>query len=239
MSRPAVIVALDQADPATARACAASFRGTAERVKLGSGLFTRAGPALVRELVAEGFRVFLDLKFHDTPATVGGAVAAAAELDIELLTLHAAGGPAMLAAARAAADAAPRPPRLLGVTLLTSLDAATHARIAGPGARDLSATVRSLAALAREAGLDGCVCATHEAAAVAAELGPGALVVVPGIRPAWSTSDHSGQARLATPAAAAAAGATHIVVGRAVTAAADPAAALARIEAELASERPR
>lgn len=234
MSRPAVIVALDQPDPAAARACADALRGAATHLKLGSVLFTRAGPALVGELVAGGFRVFLDLKFHDTPATVGGAVTAAAELGVELLTLHVAGGPAMLAAARAAADrAAGRPPRLLGVTLLTSLDAATHARIAGPGARDLAATVVRLAELAREAGLDGCVCAAHEAAAVRAALAPGALVVVPGIRPAWSVSDHAGQARLATPAAAAAAGATHIVVGRAVTAAADPRAALARIDAEL------
>lgn len=228
-----LIVALDHPDPGEARACVDDLAGVVEWFKVGGVLFTRAGPALVRDLVEAGRRVFLDLKFHDTPATVAGSVAAAAELGVDLVTLHAAGGREMLAAARKAADAADRPPRLLAVTVLTSLDEAEYGRVVGPGARPLAETVPALARLAREAGADGLVCSPREVAALRAELGPEPLLVVPGIRPEWSVSDHRGQARTAPPADAIRAGADYLVVGRAVTAAPDPAAAARRVAAEV------
>jgi len=233
-----LIVALDHADPAAAVECVERLDGAGARFKVGSALFTRSGPALVRELAARGLEVFLDLKFHDTPATVAGAVAAAADLGVWLLTVHASGGPAMLEAAREAAARGERAggtrPLVVAVTVLTSLDAAAHARIAGPGAQPLDDAASALAAMAREAGLDGVVASAREARALRAALGPDALIVVPGIRPAWSASDHSGQARTATPAEALAEGASHLVLGRAVTAADDPRAALERIQAEIA-----
>lgn len=229
-----LIVALDHATIEEARRCVDSLEGAARAYKVGSVLYTRGGPALVEELVAAGHGVFLDLKFHDTPATVAGAVAAAADLGVGLATVHAAGGPAMLAAAREAADRAADPPRLVAVTVLTSLDAATWARIAGPGSRPLGETARALARMARESGMDGVVCSPLEAVDLRSALGPDALLVVPGIRPAWSVSDHSGQARTATPADAVANGADHLVVGRAITSADDPAEAARRVAAEIA-----
>lgn len=230
-----LIVALDHDDTGAARACVTSLEGVARAFKVGSVLFTRAGPALVEELVEAGHGVFLDLKLHDTPATVAGAVAAAAELGVGLATVHAAGGPGMLAAAREAADRAAEPPRLVAVTVLTSLDAPAWEALAGPGSRPLAETARALARQAVDAGMDGVVCSPLEAADLRAALGPGALLVVPGIRPAWSVSDHSGQARTATPADAIAAGADHLVVGRAITAAADPAEAARRVAGEIAA----
>lgn len=228
-----LIVALDHEDVDEARRCVRRLAGRAQRFKVGSVLFSRGGPSVVRELVEDGHDVFLDLKFHDTPTTVGRAVAAVSELGVDLLTVHAAGGPGMLAAARDAADAAERPPRIVAVTVLTSLDATTHRRISGPAARPLEETAIALARLAREEGMDGVVCSPLEAADLREALGPGALLVVPGIRPAWSVSDHAGQARIATPAEAIAAGADYLVVGRAITAAADPAEAARRIVEEI------
>lgn len=229
-----LIVALDHPTVEEARACVEALDGSARAFKVGSVLYTRGGPPLVEGLVGAGHGVFLDLKFHDTPATVGGAVAAAADLGVGLLTVHAAGGPAMLAAAREAADRVADPPRLVAVTVLTSLDADTWREIAGPGSRPLGETARALARLAVEAEMDGVVCSPLEAADLRGALGPDALLVVPGIRPAWSVSDHSGQARTASPAEAIAAGADHLVVGRAITAAGDPAAAARRVAAEIA-----
>ncbi len=230
-----LIVALDHAEPAEARRAVAELSVEVGRFKVGSGLFTRSGPGFVRELVAAGHGVFLDLKFHDTPATVRGAVAAASDLGADLLTLHAAGGPAMVAAAREAADGARRPPRLLAVTVLTSLDAGDWARVSGPGGAAIPDAVRALAAMAIESGADGLVCSPREVAALRADLGPAPLLVVPGIRPGWmAAADHAGQARTATPAEAVAAGADLLVVGRAITSAADPAAAARRVAAELA-----
>ena len=229
-----LIVALDHPDPAAARRCVEALAGAVERFKVGSVLFTRGGPDLVRDLISERLAVFLDLKFHDTPATVAGAVAAAADLGVDLLTLHAAGGPAMMEAARNAADRSERPPRLVAVTVLTSLRPEDHARVVGPGARRLDEAVEALARMAVDAGMDGLVSSAHEAARLRQALGSTPLLVVPGIRPAWSASDHGGQARTATPAEALRAGATYLVVGRAVTGTADPSAAVARIEAEIA-----
>ncbi len=237
MTGSPLIIALDHADPAEARRCVTSLDGRIGRFKVGSALFTHAGPEIVEELVAGGRKVFLDLKFHDTPETVAGAVAAAARMGVDLLTLHAAGGPAMMEAARRAVDgeagAAGRRPRLLAVTVLTSLGSEDHARVVGPGARPLAEAVAELAHMAIEAGMDGLISSAREVAMLRAALGAGPLLVVPGIRPAWSVSDHSGQARTAEPAEALGAGASYLVVGRAVTAAGDPAAAVDRIEAEI------
>lgn len=228
-----LIVALDHEDLDEARRCVRALAGHVGFFKVGSVLFSRAGPALVRELVEAGHEVFLDLKFHDTPTTVGRAVAAVTELGVDLLTVHASGGPDMLAAAREAAAGAARVPRIVAVTVLTSLDETTHSRIAGPAARSLDETALALARMAREAGMDGVVCSPLEASGLREALGPEALLVVPGIRPAWSVSDHAGQARIATPADAIAAGADHLVVGRAITAAADPAEAARRVREEI------
>lgn len=211
----------------------ASLAGRVERYKVGSVLYARVGPPFVRELVSAGYSVFLDLKFHDTPATVAGAVAGAANLGVDLVTLHAAGGVEMLESARRAADVGDQAVRLLAVTVLTSLDEDDYARIVGPRARSLGDAVTALAKMAIDSGIDGCVCAASDAARLRTALGPAPLLVVPGIRPAWSVANHSGQARTATPQAALKAGASYIVVGRAVTGAHDPAAAVAKIQAEL------
>lgn len=228
-----LIVALDHPGVDEARACVERLTGVAGRYKVGSALFTRAGPDFVGELVGRGLDVFLDLKFHDTPGTVAGAVAAAADLGVSMLTVHAAGGAEMIAAARGAAARSERPPAILAITVLTSLDAEAHAAIVGPGARPLEEAVVELGRLAREAGADGLVCSPREAARLRSALGSGPLLVVPGIRPAWSTSDHAGQARTATPGVALAAGASAIVVGRAITAADDPREAARRVTDEI------
>lgn len=229
-----LIVALDHPEPAAARRCVERLDGLVTRFKVGSVLFTSAGPDVVRELTDRGADVFLDLKFHDTPATVAGAVAAAARLGAGLLTLHAAGGADMVTAAREAAARARSRPRLLGVTVLTSLGPAAWREVAGPGGRSLAEAVEALGAAAVEAGADGLVCSAREVAALRHSLGPEPLLVVPGIRPAWSTSDHAGQARTATPATALVAGASAIVVGRAITEADDPPDAATRVLDEIA-----
>ena len=237
MKSSPLIVALDHPDEETARACVDALGEAAERYKVGSVLFTRSGPPLVAELVGRGHGVFLDLKFHDTPATVGGAVAAAADLGVEMLTVHAAGGTGMIAAARAAAGSSPGAPRILAVTVLTSLDESAWRAVAGPGGRPIGEAVSGLAQVAIEAGADGLVCSAHEVARLRAELGPAPLLVVPGIRPAWSESDHRGQSRTAEPRAALSAGASCLVIGRAITADPDPRAALERIVADVAAAR--
>ncbi|MGH7572657.1 MAG: orotidine-5'-phosphate decarboxylase [Gemmatimonadota bacterium] len=229
-----MIVALDQDGPEEARRCVEALGDDVGRYKLGSVLFTRAGPPLVRELSGRGLGVFLDLKFHDTPATVAGAVAAAVELGVDLLTVHAAGGGPMVEAARKAIDRAGAGTRLLAVTVLTSLGPEEFDRVAG-GGRGLRESVVALARLAIEAGADGCVASAREVAVLREALGPGPLLVVPGIRPAWSVADHAGQARTASPAEAIRAGATHLVLGRAVTRAENPLAALRRIREEIAA----
>lgn len=233
MTSSPLIVALDHSDLEDARACTAGLAQAVRRVKVGSVLFTLGGPDYVSELVDAGWRVFLDLKFHDTPATVAGAVRAASALGVELLTLHAAGGREMIAAAREALEGASERPDLLAVTVLTSLDAEAHRRVVGPHGWSLDEAVVARAQLAIDSGVDGCVCAAHETSALRRVLGDRARLVVPGIRPAWSESSHSGQARTATPAEAMAAGATDLVVGRAVTSSSDPAAAARRIEQEI------
>lgn len=187
--------------------------------KIGKQLFTAEGPGLVREIVASGEKVFLDLKFHDIPNTVLGAVGAAIELGVSLVNVHATGGPEMLrAAARAAVGS---PTRVLGVTVLTSL---SHEQTQLVGfAEPPEQLVLRLARLSRDCGLDGVVAAPTEVALLRRELGPDCLIVTPGVRPPGS--DAQDQARVATPAVAVRDGADYIVVGRPITQAADPAAA--------------
>jgi orotidine-5'-phosphate decarboxylase len=196
-------------------------------VKVGSILMTREGPGFVRRLTGRGLRVFLDLKWHDIPNTVAGAVLAARELGVAMATVHTMGGPAMLEAASRAGEGAVA---LVGVTVLTSHDAASYDRATGRQGTDLDAEVLRLAARATEAGLQGVVCSPREAGPVRRALGPGPLIVVPGVRRA---ADAAGdQVRIATPAEAVASGATHLVVGRPILDSDDPAAAFRGFVAE-------
>jgi orotidine-5'-phosphate decarboxylase len=227
MNDPRIIVALDFAGARDALALAARLDPQACALKVGKELFAAEGPAPVREMVARGFNVFLDLKFHDIPNTVAQACAAATRLGVWMLNVHASGGRAMMAAGRAAVDAAAteaglRPPRLVAVTVLTSLD---DAALAETGVRDAPAVqALRLARLTQACGLDGVVCSAQEAPALRAALGPGFLLVTPGIRPAGSARDD--QARVVTPGAAMAAGADYLVIGRPISRAPDPLGAL-------------
>ena len=220
---------------AAASGLARRLGGLVGGVKLGLEFFCANGPEGVRAIVGEGLPVFLDLKLHDIPNSVAGAVAAAVGLGPAMLTLHAAGGRAMMeraveAASEAAASAGVPRPRMIGVTVLTSLG---PAELRALGVTDPPADqVRRLAALARSAGLDGIVCSGHEIAAVRAECGPDFLLVVPGVRPSWAGADD--QKRVTTPRQAIERGADVLVIGRPITGAADPAAAARRIAGELA-----
>ncbi len=229
-----LIAALDTADIAQARRWAAAVAPHCGVLKVGLELFAAHGAAAlgVAGAGAGAGAVFLDLKLHDIPNTVAGAVRSLAALRPAMLTLHASGGAAMLAAARAAADAVGEPrPKLLGVTVLTSLsaEALSDTGVAG-GVRQ---QVLRLARLALSAGCDGLVCAPSEVAMLRDAFGGAPLLVVPGVRPAGAAS--ADQARVATPREAAAAGADWVVVGRPIFAAADPAAAAAAVAAELAA----
>jgi orotidine-5'-phosphate decarboxylase len=229
--RDRLIVALDTASLPEAEGLVERLADGVGMFKVGAQLFTAAGPAAVEMVRKRGARVFLDLKYHDIPATVSGAVREAARLGVALLTVHASGGTKMLHAAAEAAGAAGRDrPRILAVTVLTSLDRATLQRELGvPIAVEGHAV--QLAGLAREAGCDGVVASPREAARLRGLLGHGALIVTPGIRPAGGAVDD--QARTATPAVAVRAGADYLVVGRPITGAPDPAAAAAAIVAEI------
>ncbi len=231
---PRVIVALDFDHPVRALALADRLDPVACAVKVGKELFVAAGPEPVRALVARGFRVFLDLKFHDIPHTVAQACAAATRLGVWMLNVHAAGGRAMLCAARAGVDQAAAgegraAPLLIGVTVLTSL-ADADLRETGVAATAAQQAL-ALARLATACGLDGVVCSAVEAPALRSALGPSFKLVTPGIRPAGSAKDD--QARIVTPEAALAAGADYLVIGRPITQAPDPLAALDAINASL------
>jgi orotidine-5'-phosphate decarboxylase len=230
-TRDRLIVALDTPDLAAAETLVERLGGVVTHFKVGSVLFTAAGPAAVEMVRKHGGRVLLDLKYHDIPATVAGAVEAAARLGVGLLTVHASGGAAMLRAATAAARAAGQDrPRIVAVTILTSLDrAALHRELGVPVSVEGHAV--HLADLARAAGCDGVVASPREAGRLRAALGAAAVIVTPGIRPAGGAADD--QARVATPAAAVRAGADYLVVGRPITGAPDPAAAAAAILAEM------
>jgi len=226
---PRVIVALDYPAAAPALALATRLDPQLARVKVGKELFGAAGPRAVEDLMRRGFEVFLDLKFHDIPNTVAGACRAAAALGVWMLDVHALGGRAMMAAARAAVQNASRAPKLVAVTVLTSMDA-DELRAVGIDGTPEQAALR-LAALARSSGLDGVVCSPQEAAALRASCGRGFCLVTPGVRPAQSA--HGDQRRVLTPRAAIECGADYLVIGRPITEAADPAAALAAISAEV------
>ncbi len=226
MTDPKIIVALDFADARHAFEFSHRVDPRQCRLKVGKELFTRAGPGLVKSLIADGFDVFLDLKYHDIPNTVQQAVRAAADLGVWMLNVHALGGTAMLQAARAGVGDASERPLLVAVTILTSHGEADLAALGIE--RPLPELVESLAQRAIECGLDGVVCSAREAPALRARLGASPLLVTPGIRPEWATADD--QQRIVTPEAALAAGASYLVIGRPITRADDPAAALARIQ---------
>jgi len=229
LSEPRIIVALDYAASAPALALARRLDPARCRLKVGKELFTAAGPVLVEKLRAAGFEVFLDLKFHDIPHTVAAACRAAAGLGVWMINVHALGGRAMLTAAAEALAGLPQAPHLVAVTVLTSLKAAdlVEVGISEPP----EAVVVRLARLAQEGGLAGVVCSPREAALLRTAHGPDFLLVTPGIRPAGAQAGD--QARIATPAEALRAGASHLVIGRPITQAPDPMAALENIEKEI------
>jgi orotidine-5'-phosphate decarboxylase len=229
-----LIVALDLPSAAAAAQLAEKLRGRAGMFKVGSELFTAEGPVLVHYLVANGIKVFLDLKFHDIPNTVRAATREATRMGVSMLNVHAAGGRAMMAAAaesaREASSALRMPrPLVLGVTVLTSL---THEDLKELGIEGgPEDAVERLARLAQSAGLDGVVASPREIAAIRRACGPNFVIVTPGIRPA--TAAVNDQARIATPASAIQAGADFLVVGRPITSAPDPAAAAEAIVTEM------
>jgi orotidine-5'-phosphate decarboxylase len=233
-----ILVALDVDTAAEARALADRLRGVVGGFKIGKQLFTSVGPSLVQELVAHGDRVFLDLKYHDIPNTVAGAVAAATRHGVWMLNVHASGGSAMMRAARAAADDTAsamgrRPPLLIGVTMLTSLDQAALAEIGITSA--VAEQVERLAALADASGLDGVVASAQEIAMIRRRCRSGFAIVTPGIRGALDAK--ADQQRTLGAGEALAAGASYLVVGRPIIAAPDPRAAAERIAAECAAAR--
>lgn len=228
---PRVIVALDYATAAEALAFAQRLDARRCRLKVGKELFTVAGPALVEQLVDDGFDVFLDLKYHDIPNTVAAACKAAAGLGAWMINVHAGGGRAMMQAAREALAGQAKPPKLIAVTVLTSM-----------GAEDLRETgqneepavlVERLALLAASSGLDGVVCSAQEAQRLRQACGPDFCLVTPGIRLADSAQDD--QKRVVTPQMAITNGADYLVVGRPITKADDPLAVLDRINADIAA----
>jgi orotidine-5'-phosphate decarboxylase len=228
-----VIVALDFPEAAQALAMAARLDPALCRVKVGKELFVAAGPAILDQLHARGFEIFLDLKFHDIPNTVAGACRAAARQGVWMVNVHASGGRAMMRAAREAVAAVPRPPLLIAVTILTSLAEGDLDEV-GLGGSVLS-NVERLARLTQACGLDGVVCSAHEAAALRAALGPAFALVTPGIRLPGAARDD--QARILTPAEAIRQGAHYLVIGRPITQAADPVATLQSIASSVEAER--
>jgi orotidine-5'-phosphate decarboxylase len=231
-----LIVALDVPTPARALSLVEELRGVAGMFKIGSSLFTLAGPKIVKDIVGSGARVFLDLKFHDIPEQVAGAASSAAQLGVSLFTVHASGGAEMMrraveAAAESSAIAGATRPAVLAVTVLTSMDANTLKQI-GVDANPEGSVMR-LVELAAQSGVDGVVASPQEAAKIRASVGnPKFVIVTPGIRPA-SHAGADDQRRVATPASAIAAGADYLVVGRPITGAADPVGAAREIAEEM------
>lgn len=230
-----ILCAIDTADLDGALALSDALGAHVGGVKLGMTFFTANGPAGLSRLAEAGRRIFLDLKYHDIPNTVGEAVAAASGLGCFMLTVHASGDAAMVRAAVSAADAAVeaggRRPLIVAVTVLTSIGETELAEIGQTG--PVAAQVSRLGRLARDSGADGLVASPLEVAALRAELGPECKLVVPGVRPAWA--GHDDQRRVMTPADAVRAGADYLVIGRPITRADDPAAAARRIADEIAA----
>lgn len=223
-----VIVALDYASAAEALAFADQVNPALCRLKVGKELFTRSGPALVEQLVARGFDVFLDLKFHDIPNTVAQACVAAADLGVWMVNVHASGGRRMMETTREALEALPQRPLLIAVTVLTSMNTADLAELGLP---EPAVQVEKLARLTRDCGLDGVVCSAHEAALLKASCGQDFKLITPGIRPADSAAND--QSRIMTPEQAVAAGADYLVIGRPITQSADPVGVLKQINTSL------
>jgi len=229
-ARQRLIVALDVPDAKAATALVDRLGDACRWFKVGLELFVAAGPAVLEPIISRGYSVFLDLKLHDIPNTVAGAVRSAAKLGVKMLTLHAAGGPAMLTAARGALEGLADPPQLLAVTVLTSMDSM---QLQATGVRGVpAAQVELLATMGLEAGITGFVCSPQEVGRLRSLTGPDGVLVIPGIRPAGAAMGD--QKRIATPADALRAGASYLVVGRPITQAADPEAAAEAIVGEMA-----
>ena len=231
MSDPRVIVALDYPRAEPARAFVDRVRPDLCRLKVGKELFVAAGPAFVEELAARGFAVFLDLKFHDIPNTVAQACKAAARMGVWMTNVHASGGPRMMQAAREALEGLSERPRLIAVTVLTSMGE-EELRAIGIEA-SARQQVLLLASLAHDSGMDGVVCSAQEAPLLRPAFGADFLLVTPGIRPAGSEAGD--QTRILTPTQAIRSGADYLVIGRPITQAADPLAALESIAREIAT----
>jgi orotidine-5'-phosphate decarboxylase len=229
-ARKRLIVALDVPDAASAVALVNQLENSCRWFKVGLELFAAAGPAVLEPLLKRGHSIFLDLKFHDIPNTVAGAVRSAAALGVRMMTVHAAGGPAMLAASRAALDGLDDPPELLAVTVLTSVDSPQMSAIGIE--RSPAEQVELLARMGLAAGIRGFVCSPQEVASLRALTGPEGVLVVPGIRLAGAKIGD--QKRIATPAEALRQGASFLVVGRPITHAPDPAEAAEAILKEMA-----
>jgi orotidine-5'-phosphate decarboxylase len=229
LSRDRLIVALDVPSATMARQIVQSLGESATTYKIGKRLFTAEGPAIVRDLISSGRKVFLDLKFHDIPNTVSAAVSAAAELGVSMLSVHASGGSKMLKAAVDAAAQSPSKPMVLAVTVLTSLSDADLSEIGIRG--DVITEVITLGSLARNAGCGGLVASAWEARELRRELGDDFAIVTPGVRPSGTAIGD--QARVVTPENAIAAGATYLVVGRPVLEAKNPSEAAEGILREI------
>lgn len=224
-----IIVALDYADVETAEGLVTRLDPALCRLKVGNELFTRAGPALIERLHARGFEVFLDLKYHDIPNTVAAACQAAADLGVWMVNVHALGGRRMLEAARTALESCSRPPLLIAVTVLTSLESRDLGEIGCD--TDPGRLASRLAVLARDSGCDGVVCSAREAGAMRSAHGAEFRLVTPGIRPAGGRGDD--QRRTLTPGEAVAAGADFLVIGRPITGVSDPIGALEEVRGEI------
>lgn len=229
-ARNRLIIALDVPNAAAAIDLVDRLEGTCAWFKVGLELFVAAGPGVLEPLIARGYSIFLDLKFHDIPNTVAGAVRSAANLGVRMMTIHALGGPAMLAAARSAIDGISNPPELLAVTVLTSMDTDQVGAIGLK--RQPSEQVELLAQMGLKAGIRGFVCSPQEVATLRRHTGPEGVLVIPGIRPAGAETGD--QKRIASPADALSDGASYLVVGRPITQAPNPAQAADAILHEMA-----
>lgn len=228
-SGPRILVALDYSNAADTLALVDRLDPALCRLKIGKELFTSCGPAIVEQVMAKGFEVFLDLKFHDIPNTCAKAVKAAADLGVWMVNVHASGGRRMMEAAREVIEGYSQKPLLIGVTVLTSMEQ-SDLRDIGLDVEPQEQVVR-LAKLTQTAGLDGVVCSAQEASLLRSTLGPDFDLVTPGIRPADSAADD--QRRIVTPADAIALGSTYLVIGRPITQSADPIATLQKINQEI------
>ncbi|MGO8755790.1 MAG: orotidine-5'-phosphate decarboxylase [Gallionellaceae bacterium] len=229
MTDPKIIVALDYPQAAPALELVARLEPGLCRLKVGKELFTATGPQLLEQFMRRGFEVFLDLKFHDIPNTTAQACKAAAALGVWMVNVHALGGRRMMEAAREAVAQAPRPPKLIAVTVLTSM-AQEDLMELGIDAKPADLVLR-LATLARGSGLDGVVCSAQEATLLRRHCGDEFCLVTPGVRPADTAAND--QSRIMTPRAALQAGSSYLVIGRPITLAADPLLALQKISEQI------